>query len=372
MTQPDQARHPDPDLLADLAAAVLPADQIPGVEQHLLGCPHCTGLLAGAEGVRLLLLADPVDPMPIDIAARLDASLRKASRWAQAHTAEGPAIGGVGALVPVTGSVPTTGSVPATGPLPATGSLPQESFFSEPFPTAAIPVGSIPVGAPASGSRLRRPGRGPQRTRRQVREEERDSRPIWARPVFAVAAGLVAVAGIGIAVQQATGSSQSASTAAGSAQRDVSQSAAAAEAPAAVAILATGTDYSAKKLAAQATALVQQARSSQALAADNAGRLTAAGGTGGASPAASAAPTAKVPSAAQPGQTLRDPVALEACLSAIDSAGVRPIAVDLARYQGREAAILVLPAPAGGFEVWAVARDCKPGADGTLNFQLVK
>ena len=366
MTQPDQARHPESDLLADLAAAVLPADQIPGVEQHLLGCPHCTGLLAEAEGVRLLLLADPVDPMPIDIAARLDASLRKASRWAQAHTAEGPAIGGVGALVPVTGSVPATGSVPTTG------SLPQESFFSEPFPTAAIPVGSIPVGAPASGSRLRRPGRGPQRTRRQVREEERDSRPIWARPVFAVAAGLVAVAGIGIAVQQATGSSQSASTAAGSAQRDVSQSAAAAEAPAAVAILATGTDYSAKKLAAQTAALVRQARSSQALAADNAGRPAAAGGTGGASPEASAAPTAKVPSAAQPGQTLRDPVALEACLSAIDSAGVRPIAVDLARYQGREAAILVLPAPAGGFEVWAVARDCKPGADGTLNFQLVK
>jgi hypothetical protein len=340
LTQPDQGRHPDLDLLADLAAAVLPADQIPEVEQHLLGCPHCTERMAEAAGVRGLLLADPVDPMPVDVAARLDASLRKASLWAQ-------------------------------GSLPATGSLPQESFFSEPFPTAAIPIGSIPVGAPASGSRLRRPGRGPQRTRRQVREEERDSRPIWARPVFAVAAGLVAVAGIGTAVQQVSGSSQSASTVAGSADRAVSESAAAAEAPAAVAILATGTDYSAKKLAAQATALVRQAQTTRAraLAADSGGELTGGGATGSADPTASAD---QVPTSAQPGQALRDPVALEACLSAIDSAGVRPIAVDLARYQGREAAILVLPAPAGGFEVWAVARDCKPGADGTLNFQLVK
>lgn len=235
-----------------------------------------------------------------------------------------------------------------------------------------IPAGSIPAASPASTSRLRRANRGDtQRTRRQVRDEERDTRPPWARPVFAVAAGLVGVLGVGVAIQQLGGSvNDTASTTAGGAASGAG-SADAAAAPA-VPVLETGTDYTAAKLEGQAKALVGKAaaaRQAQDLAGGGATEPQVEAATPG------PAPSAATRSAAQPpvaNQLLKDPAALAACLTAIDSAGVRPLAVDLARYQGQEAAILVLPAPAGGIEVWAVSRTCKPGADGTLIFKSVK
>jgi hypothetical protein len=43
--------------------------------------------------------------------------------------------------------------------------------------------------------------------------------------------------------------------------------------------------------------------------------------------------------------------------------------VDLATYEGREAAILLLTAADGrGHEVWAVERSCAPGAEGALKY----
>ena len=49
--------------------------------------------------------------------------------------------------------------------------------------------------------------------------------------------------------------------------------------------------------------------------------------------------------------------------------GDRLVAVDVAKYEGREAAILLLTTPDGaGHEVWAVERTCAPGAEGALNY----
>jgi hypothetical protein len=63
---------------------------------------------------------------------------------------------------------------------------------------------------------------------------------------------------------------------------------------------------------------------------------------------------------------------LAQCLKAIDAEDLSPVAVDFARFNGREVALLVLPSPSKEYEVWAVSRSCKPGADGTQFFQIVK
>jgi hypothetical protein len=60
-----------------------------------------------------------------------------------------------------------------------------------------------------------------------------------------------------------------------------------------------------------------------------------------------------------------NPQRLAACLTALGASPDAVVAVDLARYQGREAAILVLRAESG-YEVWVVERTCHTGDEGAL------
>ena len=46
-----------------------------------------------------------------------------------------------------------------------------------------------------------------------------------------------------------------------------------------------------------------------------------------------------------------------------------PALVDLATYNGKPAAVLVLPGASGGQEIWVVSRTCAPGTDGTMLFK---
>jgi hypothetical protein len=70
---------------------------------------------------------------------------------------------------------------------------------------------------------------------------------------------------------------------------------------------------------------------------------------------------------------LRNPARLAACLGALGVSPDRLVAVDLATYDGREAAILLATSADGaGHEVWAVERTCGPGAEGALGYTRLR
>jgi hypothetical protein len=185
---------------------------------------------------------------------------------------------------------------------------------------------------------------------------------------------VVAVVG-SVRLAGSNNSSSGASLSAGTGSPSAAAGAAGGSADAAsVRMVQSGRDYRERTLAAQARSLL------------------ALGRVAGATPSASAPPTKAPavprPSAASgrslaPGATsiesglaadpaaadVTNPARLAACLKALGVAPDRLVAVDLARYEGREAAILLLTAADGnGHEVWAVERTCAPGMEGALKY----
>jgi len=382
-TQPRE--HPDADLLADLAADVLPEELAVRVESHVVGCDRCAGLLAEAEGIRGLLRRETPPAMPEDVADRIGAAIAalrlgpaagdrvglEDDAAADARWAAAAARGAVGAAR----GRRTLGEVS-----PGDDSLGDDSLGG------AAPGGwtvrrKVERGRTASVTRLRRAASGPARPRRQSIEEQRSAeRAGRIGRVLLTAAAVVLLVGAGGVVVRLIGDSTGVETAASSG--DSGSSAARAEdsgggttpeAPTGVSgqrsaadaggtqVLATGTNYTAASLEAQARTLV-----------DSAGMLAYSAAGGDAKTATKPAPTPQVqptPSGAQAGnQALRTPAALQACLRALDATDEQVVAVDLARYQGRDSAVIVLRGSGGAYDVWVVARDCRPGADGTLKY----
>jgi hypothetical protein len=71
---------------------------------------------------------------------------------------------------------------------------------------------------------------------------------------------------------------------------------------------------------------------------------------------------------------LSTPEGLAGCLEAIGASGQTPRVVDLATWEGREVAVIVLDDPDAGtgrLGVWVVERSCRPGADGLVHYQSV-
>ena len=381
-TQPRE--HPDADLLADLAADVLPEELAVRVESHVVGCDRCAGLLAEAEGIRGLLRRETPPAMPEDVADRIGAAIAALRLGPAAGDREGleedPEADARWAAAAARGAVGAArgrrslgeGSLAGDGEVPAGGRTARRT---------------VARGRTASVTRLRRAASGPARLRRQAIEEQRSAeragrigRVLLAAAavvVFAVAGGvavrLINEAGAGdtlasnsadsgaggSAEDGATGTSAQAPSAAAAGKGERS-AAAAGEAP----VLATGTDYTAAGLEAQARRLVSSATVLSYAARD--GEAKTATGLPAPSPAQQPAPTTVT---APPGnQALRTPAALRACLQALDVADEQVVAVDLARYQGRDSAVIVLRASGGAYDVWVVARDCRPGAEGTLKY----
>lgn len=398
-------RHPDHDTLADLAADVLPEHEARVIEAHVIGCPRCAQLLADAEGIRRLLRTADPGPMPAQVWDRIAGALAAdAARGAEVHRGLSPEVAAVaGGATHAPGTAMPSGADPwltqewpveaARGPqhrsprgpsIPVAAAAPMdaptsqwERFVEEaeatsgPLPGSAateMPDG-VRMAGPATDSHQLLPRRrtGSLRTRRDVRTEGTSHVAVrFGRPL-AIAAGVLVLAGAGglAVLRLPIGGDTSADTASGGAERAAASSAA--EGAFASVIRSTGTDYTTADLPVLAAQLAAAARQPAPAA-------------GGASPLAASSSALVGPQSSRQGAvsaasgggaqsdglgstaaSLTDPGRLAECLDALEAGGQQPIAVDLARYEGRDAAIIVLAGRDGGYEVWAVGRDCGAG-----------
>jgi len=124
----------------------------------------------------------------------------------------------------------------------------------------------------------------------------------------------------------------------------------------------TGHDYTASTLVPMVRTLLGVPG-----AAASSGSASGKPSSASASVSASAAAASPVATAG----TVAEPARLESCLVGLGEKDRRPIAVDLGRYQGRDAAIIVLPGRVGGFDVWVVSRQCTSGKETPLAFKSV-
>lgn len=423
--------HPPQDVLADLAAEVLSVEQARDVEAHVMRCRECEQMLVDAERVRALLAGPRPGPMPADVWNRIESSFA-AEAAARGRNATGPgSSGGVGTsstrgwfdspelsastatpyALPsaVPPQVPSPSPAPASAPLPPppfagspvtapalpgsqggsrgrsadrtdgsrgtapdTGSmfLPKDGAPSVPLPPPDMSFDEAPTAAwrlflnepepePPSDPVQHKVGRAVRsmRSRRDVRTEN-EKVPTWRRPgvVTAVAAAGIAVLGLsGLGLAKVLGGDDRDGMAAPAALPGASGRGL---------VVNSGAEYTASTLAAQVKALVKNGSPIST-------RTSAAKGTPDSSAAKTSSPGAVGSPSVRPG-TVADPKHLQSCLAALGEADRKPIVVDLARYQGREAAVIVLPGVTSGYEVWVVARDCRPGAEGHLAYKLVQ
>jgi hypothetical protein len=349
-------RHPDDDQLADLAADVLPVDQARAVEAHVLACDRCASLLSDAERVRGLLLADDAGPVPPEIWSRIEAALQAASPTSTSPTSSSPSVLGERAPTPPP-PAPVEQRVDSAGPGRWDGPDPLDN--PDDWTTAARPVAAsrsrsgpgIPTGGVRRLSTPRREAR-PERRRRPA--------PLLlvaaAAVVLAMAVGAVRLVRSGGDATAALQGRSSAGTGSGSAAAGAADAAAGAE------LTRSNREYTSSTLATGARSLVA------ALGRGQAGTVTAEGSStaDAARPPAPRAATSLPSVTPDPAATdVTNPQRLAACLAALGASPDSAVAVDLARYQGREAAVLVVRT-ASGYEVWVVERTCHPGDEGAL------
>lgn len=479
--------HPEDELLADLAADVLPIDVARQVEAHVIGCARCSQVLSSAESISALIRQAPPETMPPQVRARLEQALAAVQQGREPQPMPRRSAGPMGAAG-LPGAVGVPGSAPlANAPLRRGGARtgpqnppqqpaqqpsqpvrtnrpdqagpqrPQVPPRTQPPARTQNPVqperpaaaqahrpaelqgkgtppapntssytvrplqqkrdgGAFPAGDPTTlqppvrddgpeseltqpvRKRRSRPAAPPPETsgmttlmrpvrdrpagkltrmestqtvrvRRQALEEQKADEPSrWPRisPQIAAAVVLVMALAGGVVFWQVRGGS-------GGSAADSAGSAAGSAAPVLTTVEESGTKYKKSTLKNQVDKLISnrnQAFSAPAAseAADGAkdGTLTTAQDKG------QTTKSARSDAGDKNADLLTSPKALQACLKEIGQAGQQPVAVDLATYEDREAALLVLPGTNGGYDVWIVARTCQPGNDGTIAVVEVK
>lgn len=313
----EQQQHLGLDALADLLAGEGSEADV----AHVGRCAGCAARLAELDEAQLpvatALAALPAPPLPDGLAARLSAALEAAG--------------------------PLPASEPLDGPLRPTAVPPPDE--DEEFDRAASGQPASRTVTPLQGSRRRPDGR---------------SRRTWL-PAAAVAVLALTAGGLALTALAGGDDSETASTAGGGAgDVTAAQPESAAEE---VVVNESGRDYAAGPqvfdellpdvLAGRARAADEPAGEQERDLSADSGLATAGGGDL---------------------ERLRDPAALEACLSALvpEDGSVQPLAVDYAAYAGQPALVVVLPTqdPAS-LDVFVVGAGCAPGNDSTLFFTRV-
>ncbi|WUH92204.1 zf-HC2 domain-containing protein [Streptomyces sp. NBC_00433] len=118
----DQDPHPDVMAISDLAEGILPPEQAAEVRAHVESCAECGEVLASLREIQDLLgeLPEP-EPMPAEVAARIDAALADEARLDAAlpHVPRETSLPAQDASGP--GNVPRGTSAPAGRPSGPTG-----------------------------------------------------------------------------------------------------------------------------------------------------------------------------------------------------------------------------------------------------------
>ncbi|MFD8708022.1 anti-sigma factor family protein [Kitasatospora sp. NPDC059648] len=83
--------HPSVEELADLAEGLVEPDRAAALHRHVDGCAECRETADALAEVQALLGAAAPEPMPADVAARLDTALAETARTDQHGTAAGAA-----------------------------------------------------------------------------------------------------------------------------------------------------------------------------------------------------------------------------------------------------------------------------------------
>jgi len=304
----DSTRHLSADTLADLQEGLLDADGEAAARRHLEACAACRADLAALTDLPgLLAAAGDAGPVPQLVAARLDRALAGAA-------AEG-----------------------AADPGPATATR------------TVTPLA---------------PDRGPVRGMRLLQ-------------AAAVVVLVLGAGALGVSALTHGGSNEDSASTAGGAADSAGSAAGRSEGPEAATvapITASGRDWTASTVRTDAADLLTGTLGQAYALYDRQAAKSAQ--PDGATPDPGASPPAAqrdLASAAGGADRLADPTALRACVANITDgdASLQPVAVDLARWQGKPAAVLVFPTaddPAS-LDVYVVAPDCPTGL--FLDFERV-
>jgi len=301
--------------MAAFREGLLPARKATRIAAHLSSCPRCAEVDAQLAAVTAILASTPAPPMPAALAARLDAALA-------AEVAGLAGAGSPGRADPAAGAVP--------GPMARAAA---QAGSAAP-PESAAPPGST---VPSDGAAARH-GTGPGRRGGRPRAGSR-----LALRLAAVTAGVVLLAGGGYAVTRviSAGGTKGEASSSGAAASPAPPNGEAAPGPsaraapgaavqAALPVITSGTSYQPGQLKAQVGAVLKR----YPVPARPRGELSS--GTG--------------PQAAFPD--------LAACVSHL-SGGHRPMLIDIAKYAGRPAAVIVVPAVGSPtVRVWVVGPGC--------------